>query len=54
MHLGGGLCGIILGPLFAVKGLEVDGDYVGGVVFGGGAWAWKVSICFSIKRIIQE
>ena len=44
MHLGGGLTGIILGPIFAYNGLEVEGEFVGGVIYGGSAWAFKVGL----------
>lgn len=41
VHLGGGLCGVLLGPIFAVNGLKVDGEYVGGIIYGGHPMAFK-------------
>ncbi|CAK8687801.1 unnamed protein product [Clavelina lepadiformis] len=32
VHLGGGLCGILLGPIFAINGLR---EGVGGIIYGG-------------------
>lgn len=43
MHLGGGLTGIILAPIFGVNGIEVDGEFIGGVIYGGRTEAYRVN-----------
>lgn len=51
VHFGGGLCGTLLGPIFAENGLKRNGKYIGGIVYGGSSWAWKVEINLNYKEI---
>ena len=43
VHLGGGLTGILLTPVFATNGIYYNGTYVGGIIFGGNKMAFAVS-----------
>ena len=43
VHLGGGLTGVLMAPIFVVNGLSIDGEHVGGIIFGGHSLAFQVS-----------
>jgi len=43
VHLGGGIAGIILGPIFSINGLSPE---VGGIIYGGHPEAFRVRIVF--------
>nr|XP_039264963.1 putative ammonium transporter 1 [Styela clava] len=40
VHLAGGLIGVLLAPFFVIRGLKVDGTYIGGILLGGHGMAF--------------
>ena len=44
VHLGGGLTGVLLAPIFVEYGLIENGQNVGGIVYGGSSLSFKVSL----------
>ena len=47
VHLGGGLTGVLMAPIFVVKGLSIDEEHVGGIIFGGHSLAFQVRINYN-------
>jgi len=43
VHFGGGLTGVLMAPIFVVEGLRINGEPVGGIIYGGHNLAFQVN-----------